>query len=87
MVVLFMIENLVETTGDVIVLSFTATGAHNLYPASHLLTTALLVFTSTTRGETAIIPKKGIPKLAGLLRSYQRSLVWTGNNVPAAPSR
>ena len=70
-----------------IVLSVTATGAYNLYPASHLLTTALLVFTSATRGETAIIPKKRIPKLAGLLRSYQRSLAWTGNNVLAAQSR
>ena len=78
---------MVGTTGDVIVLSVTTTGVHNLYPASHLLTTALLVFTLTTRGETAIIPKKEIPKLAGLLRSYQCSLAWTGNNVPPAQSR
>jgi len=36
---------LVGMTSDVIVLSVTATRVHNLYPASHLLTTALLVFT------------------------------------------
>ena len=43
-VVEFIMKILVGMTGNVIVLSVTATGAHNLYPASHLLTTALLVF-------------------------------------------
>jgi len=33
---------LVEMTGDAIVLSFTTTGAHNLNPASHLLTNFLV---------------------------------------------
>ena len=45
MVVEFMLKNLVEMTGDMIALSFMTTGAHNLYPASHLLTTSLLVST------------------------------------------
>jgi len=36
---------LVRATSDAIVLSVTTTGAHNLYLASHLPTTALLVFT------------------------------------------
>ena len=38
-------KNLVEMTVDVIVLSFIATGAHNLNPASCLLITSLLVST------------------------------------------
>jgi len=66
-----------------IVLSITTTGAHNLYPPSHLLTTALLVL----KGETTTIPKKGIPKLDSALRADHRSLVWTGDNAPTAQSR
>ena len=48
MVVEFIVKFLVETTSNVIVLIFffffTTTGAHNLNPASHLLTN-FLVFT------------------------------------------
>jgi len=77
---------LVEMTGNAIVLSFTATGAHNLNPASHLLN-SFLVSTQLLKSETTTIPKKGIPKLDGTLRADHRFLAWTGDNAPTAQSR
>ena len=36
---------------------------------------------ATTKGKTANIPKKGIPKLDNALRANCRSLAYTGDNV------
>jgi len=57
------------------------TGVHCLYPASHLLTTKLNATTpnlTTTKSETANIPKKVIPKLGSILRTNHYFSMCTG---------